>query len=202
MQLEFGVVVDAGDSVFQRPVPHGARTWMAPRARLLAVVRVHRTRSYDSRVRRLRRPLTSAHRREACGSPASMERPAPVRLLVDHPHRPRPPGRAAPALLPFPSAGRPGAARCWPPSRSSYRRTRRPWSSWTRCIWPPPGRAAPARTTWAPSSSHPGHPPARRVGLLVLTHRDKTGDGRGADHHAAAAGLDPQPPVAITVTEF
>ena len=47
MQLEFGVVVDTGDSVFQRPIPHGARSWMARRARLLAVGRVHRTRSYD-----------------------------------------------------------------------------------------------------------------------------------------------------------
>jgi hypothetical protein len=25
MQPEFGVVVDADDSVFQRPIPHGAR---------------------------------------------------------------------------------------------------------------------------------------------------------------------------------
>src|SRR5215218_1381694 len=72
VQPEFGVVVDAGNSVFQRPIPHRARAWMARRARLLAVVRVHRTRSYDSRVRRLRPPLTSAHRREACGSLVSM----------------------------------------------------------------------------------------------------------------------------------
>jgi hypothetical protein len=52
VQPEFGVVVNADDSVVQRPIPHGARAWMARRARLLAVVRVHRTRSYDSRVRR------------------------------------------------------------------------------------------------------------------------------------------------------
>ena len=38
--------------------PARGPAWIARRARLLAVVRVHRTRSYDSRVRRLRRPLT------------------------------------------------------------------------------------------------------------------------------------------------
>src|SRR4029450_2501506 len=36
VQPEFGVVVDARDSVFQRPIPHGTRAWMARRARLLA----------------------------------------------------------------------------------------------------------------------------------------------------------------------
>ena len=68
VQPEFGVVVDAGDSVFQRPIPHGARARKARGPRLLAVVRVHRTRSYDSRGRRWRRPLSSAHRRQGCGS--------------------------------------------------------------------------------------------------------------------------------------
>src|SRR4029453_12120553 len=63
VQPEFGVVVDAGYTLFQGPIPQGARPWMARRARLLAVVRVHRARSYDSRLRRLRRPSTSAHRR-------------------------------------------------------------------------------------------------------------------------------------------
>jgi hypothetical protein len=52
VQPELGVVVDAGDSVLQRPIPHGARAWMARPARLLAVVRVHRTGSYDSRLER------------------------------------------------------------------------------------------------------------------------------------------------------
>jgi hypothetical protein len=47
VQPELGVVVDMGDSVFQRPIPHGARAWMARRARLPAVVRVHGTGSYD-----------------------------------------------------------------------------------------------------------------------------------------------------------
>src|SRR5215218_2475538 len=61
VQLEFGVVVDTGDSVFQRPIPHRARAWMARRARLLAVVPIHRTRSYDRRVRRSRRPFTRTH---------------------------------------------------------------------------------------------------------------------------------------------
>jgi hypothetical protein len=45
VQPQFGVVVDAGAPVFRRPIPYRARAWMAPGAWLLAVVRVHRTRS-------------------------------------------------------------------------------------------------------------------------------------------------------------
>jgi hypothetical protein len=59
VQPQFGVVVDAGDPVLQRPIPHRARARTAPGARLLAVVRVHRTRSYDSQTRRLRWPLAA-----------------------------------------------------------------------------------------------------------------------------------------------
>jgi hypothetical protein len=52
VQLELGVVVDADDLVVHRPIPHGVRAWMARRARLPAVVRVHGTRSYDHRRQR------------------------------------------------------------------------------------------------------------------------------------------------------
>jgi hypothetical protein len=51
-----------------------------------------------------------------------------------------------------PRLAAPGAGGDWPPSRPNSKRTRPFWSSWTRCIWPRPGRADRTCTTWAPSS--------------------------------------------------
>jgi hypothetical protein len=81
----------------------------------------------------------------------------------------------------------PAPAASWPPSRPSWPPTRRRWSSWTRCIWPRPGPAAPICTTWGPSS-RPIQGVCQQAGcaLLAVTHWNRTGDGRGADRISGA----------------
>jgi AAA domain len=52
----------------------------------------------------------------------------------------------------------------WPPSKPNSKRTRLPWSSWTRCTWPRPGPVARTCTTWAPSF-RPSRASASRRGV-------------------------------------